>query len=555
MLVHSFTLHALCREISPILFGSEILEIFSQARNELLISVRQESTTEKGALTVCVCVEPNFNYIVVREEFSRKRKNSIDLFRPLQREVISTIAMHSSDRIILLETRSGEVLQFHLYNTAESNILLVRDGRIVQAFKRNKSLAGTPVPASAPVAPEESSLLGVRISQMLPQSSESSIDDALRKLLPHFGKWYVREICTRGGVDAERAPNTVSEEDCLSIASAIQSILHDLEHPEPRLYEQKDGGKLFSVIPLHQMSPLPYQTCSSVNEGILESLRSRFRKHSMPFTKASLERAIRRDLERAQQALGKISGDRHDDAATFEQWGNLLLAHLAEIRKGTSQVEVPNIYAGDEPLLIRLDPRLTPPQNAERYFDRAKKIRHGTEEVKRRRSSLEHQIGELNKLAAELETCTTDEQYRQFLSNHKEAVKRMQPVREQTEEENLPFRVFAVTGGMEVWVGKSSSSNDLLTMKYAKPNDYWFHVRGASGSHTVLRVVDRSKPVPKETIREAAAIAAYYSKMRRGSNVPVAYCERKYVRKTKGLKEGAVVMEREKIVFVHPALP
>jgi predicted ribosome quality control (RQC) complex YloA/Tae2 family protein len=92
-------------------------------------------------------------------------------------------------------------------------------------------------------------------------------------------------------------------------------------------------------------------------------------------------------------------------------------------------------------------------------------------------------------------------------------------------------------------------------MKYAKPHDYWFHVRGASGSHTVLRVVDRSRPVPKEAIREAAAIAAYYSKMRRGSNVPVAYCERKYVRKSKGLKEGAVVMEREKIVFVHPSLP
>jgi predicted ribosome quality control (RQC) complex YloA/Tae2 family protein len=90
-------------------------------------------------------------------------------------------------------------------------------------------------------------------------------------------------------------------------------------------------------------------------------------------------------------------------------------------------------------------------------------------------------------------------------------------------------------------------------MKYAKPNDLWFHVRGAGGSHTILRV--GHTPPPKEAIRQAASIAAYYSRMRRAGNVPVAYCERKFVRKPKGLKEGAVVMERESVVFVKPLLP
>ena len=106
-----------------------------------------------------------------------------------------------------------------------------------------------------------------------------------------------------------------------------------------------------------------------------------------------------------------------------------------------------------------------------------------------------------------------------------------------------------------MWVGKSSANNDLLTMKYAKPNDLWFHVRGASGSHTVLKVHGRDHPPSKEAVRQAAAIAAYYSKMRNAGNVPVAYCERKYVFKRKGLKEGAVFMEHEKVVFVKPALP
>ena len=62
-------------------------------------------------------------------------------------------------------------------------------------------------------------------------------------------------------------------------------------------------------------------------------------------------------------------------------------------------------------------------------------------------------------------------------------------------------------------------------------------------------------PPPKEAIRQAAAIAAYYSKMRKAGNVPVAYCERKHVRKPKGANQGAVTMERETVVFVKPGLP
>ena len=106
-----------------------------------------------------------------------------------------------------------------------------------------------------------------------------------------------------------------------------------------------------------------------------------------------------------------------------------------------------------------------------------------------------------------------------------------------------------------MWVGKSSANNDLLTTKYAKPNDLWFHARGASGSHTVLKISGRSEPPPKEAIRQAAGIAAYYSKMRNAANVPVAYCERKYVRKPKHVPEGTVHLEREEIIFVQPRLP
>ena len=123
------------------------------------------------------------------------------------------------------------------------------------------------------------------------------------------------------------------------------------------------------------------------------------------------------------------------------------------------------------------------------------------------------------------------------------------------EAEKLPFRIFKLSDKFEVWVGKDSASNDLLTMKYTNQYDYWFHVRGFSGSHTTLKLLDKNLKPEKAFILKAAEIAAYYSKARNGKHIPVAFTEKKYVKKRKGFKQGSVVMEKEKIVFVNPAIP
>jgi len=108
---------------------------------------------------------------------------------------------------------------------------------------------------------------------------------------------------------------------------------------------------------------------------------------------------------------------------------------------------------------------------------------------------------------------------------------------------------------VEVWVGKDSRSNDLLTMRFTEDDDLWFHVRGTSGSHTVLKV-EKSKggKVEKEQIEKAAAIAAWHSKARSAKRVAVAYTLGKYVRKYEGAKSGSVTIGREKVIKVKPGI-
>ena len=102
--------------------------------------------------------------------------------------------------------------------------------------------------------------------------------------------------------------------------------------------------------------------------------------------------------------------------------------------------------------------------------------------------------------------------------------------------------------------GKTDVDNDYLSLKRAKPNDYWFHVRGIPGSHVVLRAGATEVP-DRATLKRAAAVAAYYSKARHGGIVPVSCTQARYVTKPKGAKPGLVQIRKEITLKVRPALP
>ncbi len=125
------------------------------------------------------------------------------------------------------------------------------------------------------------------------------------------------------------------------------------------------------------------------------------------------------------------------------------------------------------------------------------------------------------------------------------------------EDKNLKyFRIFHLENGFEVWAGKHSDANDLLSFKYTKQNDLWFHVRGTSGSHTILKIPeDFEGVIPKDYIKTAAEICAFYSKAKNAKTVPVAYTEGKNVSKYKGAKSGSVIIKGEKVIKVNPGLP
>jgi hypothetical protein len=115
-------------------------------------------------------------------------------------------------------------------------------------------------------------------------------------------------------------------------------------------------------------------------------------------------------------------------------------------------------------------------------------------------------------------------------------------------------RVFVTSEGYTVIVGRNNSENDYVTHRLAKAEDLWFHAYGVTGSHVILR--HRGKAAPsRRAIEEAASIAAYYSKARTSSAVPVIYTQKKFVNKPRGARPGTAACTREKTVMARPVRP
>jgi predicted ribosome quality control (RQC) complex YloA/Tae2 family protein len=112
---------------------------------------------------------------------------------------------------------------------------------------------------------------------------------------------------------------------------------------------------------------------------------------------------------------------------------------------------------------------------------------------------------------------------------------------------------YELPGGWVVLAGRSDEDNDLLSLKVAKPNDWWFHVRGVPGSHVILQAKPGQEP-GRKILKEAAAVAAYHSKAKNGGVVAVACTKARFVRKPRGAKPGTVSIRRETIIKVRPSL-
>jgi predicted ribosome quality control (RQC) complex YloA/Tae2 family protein len=236
---------------------------------------------------------------------------------------------------------------------------------------------------------------------------------------------------------------------------------------------------------------------------------------------------------------------------TLRVYGDLINANLYQMQKGSALAELENFYEETLPVIkIKLDPMLSPSQNAQKYYKAYHKARTAEEMLTIQINEAQQELSYIDSVFEELSRAATEHDLSEIRTELMEQGYIRAPKGRQKQPALMGPLEFVSSDGFQILVGRNNRQNDRLTMKQANNNDIWFHTKNIPGSHTIL-VTEGRKPTDTALL-ESAKLAAFHSRGRDSSQVPVDYTEVRNVSKPQGAKPGMVIYVSNKTLYVTP---
>ncbi|HBC45674.1 MAG TPA: hypothetical protein DCZ43_01370 [candidate division Zixibacteria bacterium] len=357
---------------------------------------------------------------------------------------------------------------------------------------------------------------------------------------------------------SERDLINLQLEKCNSIESAFESLrayAKKASKPGPAWVVLKDNEAIgYSLLsPILQPDESAAEYSSALELYAAYYLQAAGQTNTIDRLE-SLQKILDKEIVRERGKISSIQKELEnaEAAQTFRRYGELILNNIDQIKKGTRIAHLQDLESSEK-FNIELDPAKSAAANAEEYFKRSKKAASSFKVLNSRLENTRKRLAQLENA----QTLSNDDMklFETELIKLGLIIRVAGPAKRKIVERRLPYKRFRASSGWEIWVGRANTDNDELTFKIARKDDYWFHAWQAAGSHTVLRIPERSSIPDKQTLLEAAALAAYFSKARTSSKVPVAYTQVKFVHKPKNFPPGKVLVDKEKQLMVRPADP
>jgi len=232
------------------------------------------------------------------------------------------------------------------------------------------------------------------------------------------------------------------------------------------------------------------------------------------------------------------------DEEKWLHYAELLKASSHKIKKGMNEIKLPNYYQADFPeIVIPLFENKSPLENSNFYFKKYKKAKVGQKLIAEQITKTKQEIETIKRDIADIQAEESYLELVELLSTQKTNKRQI--------ETKVYFRRLKIDDNWEIFIGRSSAENDLLTCKVAKGRDWWFHTRVFQGTHVVLRNY-ANKQLPDKYRILCSQLAAYYSKAKKSENVPVDYTQIRFVRKPRGSAPGYVTYKNQKTIYVNP---
>ena len=549
------------REMSDVLIGSRVNQIYQPARDELVFAFRTQQGTKKVLIRLSDSPRVHISSCSIENPpvppmlcmLLRKRLGGARL---------SDITQPKNERVLCLhfealnEIGDREKLKLYIEIMGRYSNAVLTDGedRVIDTVRRidfSVSEERVLLPKMPYELPRMQDKLCIEENE--PETICERIealgggDRAALNTIQGISPMIAREICYRAEKDS-----------MLEQISALKKLVEEGKG-EPTLIYRADGSPMdFAFMDIRQYEgALTVRRFETFGELLDTFFSDRDQLARMKARSADIGKLLNNGIDRLSRKINLQRADlkKCADREQLRIKGDLLQANLYRIERGATSVTVENFYdENNATVTIRLDPTVSPAMNAQRCYKEYNKaktreimlteqIQKATEEL----AYLESVQEMLSRCESEAELSAIREELRElgYIKTQKGTAKR--------KDKPLPPIEYESSDGFRILVGRNNKQNDQLTLRTANKNDLWLHTKEIHGSHVII--VADGKEISDTAIMEAARIAAMHSKGKDSAQVPVDYTRVKNVSKPNGALPGKVIYVNYNTVYVTPGIP
>lgn len=544
-------------ELTTKTLGGKIQKISQPSKNDLVLNIYSMGIPYKLFLSANNN-EARINLTEKKYENPEKPENFCMVLRKhIGQGKIIDIKQYGLDRVIEISIASIDEMGFDTSKKLiieimgrHSNIILTDDSyKIIDAIKRVNDQMSS-VRQIFPSLPYE------RIKSDKIDISENNFTEdifAISSKIPNgyepykiFYTYYEgfspivgRELIHRANIDPRLNWGLVSESDKEELNKILYKLRDDIVENNLESYAYRDERKIKEYHTLRlthlNFTESKYELMSEAIDNFYSVNKSNDRLDQM---KSSLIKKINSHKKSVNKKIKILNNNisKEDQAENSKKKADLLAANLYRIDKKSKEIELEDFYNDNNLIKISLNPMKTPRENIDEYYNRAKKIKAAIVYAKNdlpRQENLLSYLNQLEDFVNRSNSISDLEEIREEMVDNKLIKKKGR--NKKKSKPSRPFH-YKTENGADIYVGKNSKQNDYITLKVARKEDLWFHVKDSPGSHVILKTDE----IFDEDIRKAAYLAALNSSLSSENKVDVDYTEKKNVNKAKGAKDGMV---------------
>ena len=562
------------KQIEDAALGARVSQIYQPNRDELVLVLRTYEGTRKLLLS-SRANSPRVNFCVKTPENPAQPPMFCMLLRKrLGGGKLVSLRQPGCDRVLFLDfdcinelgEQEGLSIVCEIMGMYSNLIVINRDtGIILDAIKRvdltvsSRRFVLPNIPYELPDAQDKLNILEHSAEEMAEAAcrlpAETVLSQALMSTVQGVSPIVTRELEYRVG---EGTTNRLTGAAYARLIEVLRGFKETAEScgERPCIVYREDGRPMdFSFMPICQYGGFAeVRETAGFSATVDEFYEERDARERMRVKSHSLQKLLTNLIVRTARKINKQQTElaQCGNREQLRICGDLLHANLYRIERGARFADVENFY--DEnggTMRIRLNPAISPAANAQKYYKDYQKAKTAetvlAEQIEKGRTELAY----LESVADSVERAETERELAQIREELTEQGYLRRPKGKQPRQAQLPPKEFQSTDGFTILVGRNNRQNDRLTLKTAAKTDVWLHTKDIHGSHVIIRA--EGQPVSETAIRQAAALAAYHSKARESTNVPVDYTLVKNVSKPAGAKPGMVIYVRNKTVYVDPS--